>query len=482
MSVAGWLSLLKAPSCPGGTSNLDSQVYIQNKKNVNLPPPICILTVIILKGFSDVLPLCGSLVGQMQSDEQKQKVEKVRLARQKKMELTPELREKHSKHRETYHMTRQPLLDGLASEYDMELFKEAQARACELLVSEFCCLIGTVRTVCPCQGRVLVVQHYQCVYCPLFCHEEEVICTSSVSLTLCFARNNQHPSTMYMTLCFAKNNRLPVTVYMILFCQEPQETEHNQCVPDPVLPRTAGDPVLRACTWYALPAVTLRNTITVPMCTWPSVLPGTPGDPTLPMCTWPSVLPGTPGDPVLPMCTWPYVLPGTIGDPTRCVYMTLCFLGTTDDPTICFSRNTKWPSTTRRQTCRSTASRKWRLAVLRLLPGTPPLTLKSMHVYPKFTSVNSASSTWRLPPSCVDIWWDFSSNFGGMDWRLGIKYAGCSKANNSVVTVNLLVEIWLVFFLVGGGEIYFFTILNSRGGGGAEGGTVKEGKWVKNCD
>ena len=221
----------------------------------------------------------------MQSDEQKQKVEKVRLARQKKMELTPELREKHSKHRETYHMTRQPLLDGLASEYDMELFKEAQARACELLVSKFCCLIGKVRPVCPCRGHVLVVQHYQCVYCPLFCHEEQVICTTNVSLTLCFARNNQHPSTMYMTLCFAKNNRLPVTVYMILFCQEPQETEHCQCVPDPVLPGTTGDPVLRVCTWYALPAVTLPSTITIPMCTWPSVLPGTPGDPTLPMCT-----------------------------------------------------------------------------------------------------------------------------------------------------------------------------------------------------
>ena len=268
-SVAGWLSLLKAPSCPRGTSDLDSQVYTQNKKHVNLPPPICILTVIILKGFSDVLPLCGALAGQMQSDEQKQKVEKVRLARQKKMELTPELREKHSKHRETYHMTRQPLLDGLASEYDMELFKEAQARACELLVSEFCCLIDQVHTMCPCQGGVLVVQHYQCVYCPLFCHEEEAICTTSVSLTLCFARNNQHPSTMYMTLCFAKNSRLPVTVYMILFCQEPQETEHYQCVPDPVLPGTTGDPVLWACTWSALPAVTLPYTITVPMCTWP---------------------------------------------------------------------------------------------------------------------------------------------------------------------------------------------------------------------
>lgn len=88
------------------------------------------------KDLSAVLTLCGSVTAQMQSEEQKQKVEKVRLARQKKLELTPELREKHSKHRETYHMTRQPLLDGLASEYDMELFKEAQARACELLVSD----------------------------------------------------------------------------------------------------------------------------------------------------------------------------------------------------------------------------------------------------------------------------------------------------------------------------------------------------------
>lgn len=70
---------------------------------------------------------------QVLSDEQKQKLVKVRAARQKKVELTAELREKHSKHRETYQMTRQPLLDGLASDYDMELFKEAQARACELL-------------------------------------------------------------------------------------------------------------------------------------------------------------------------------------------------------------------------------------------------------------------------------------------------------------------------------------------------------------
>ena len=48
--------------------------------------------------------------------------------------MTAELREMHSSHREKYKLTRQPLLDGLASELDLELFREAQARACELLV------------------------------------------------------------------------------------------------------------------------------------------------------------------------------------------------------------------------------------------------------------------------------------------------------------------------------------------------------------
>ncbi|XP_076461171.1 histone acetyltransferase KAT7-like [Babylonia areolata] len=70
---------------------------------------------------------------QMQSEEQKLKVERMRAARQKVEEFGVELQEKHSRHREAYHMTRQPLLEGLASHYDLELFKEAQARACELL-------------------------------------------------------------------------------------------------------------------------------------------------------------------------------------------------------------------------------------------------------------------------------------------------------------------------------------------------------------
>ncbi|KAL8570423.1 Histone acetyltransferase kat7 [Nucella lapillus] len=70
---------------------------------------------------------------QMQSDEQKLKVERMRVAREKMLELTMEMKDRHGDHRESFHLTRQPLLDGLASDYDMELFKEAQARACELL-------------------------------------------------------------------------------------------------------------------------------------------------------------------------------------------------------------------------------------------------------------------------------------------------------------------------------------------------------------
>lgn len=70
---------------------------------------------------------------QIQTDEQKQKAKEVQAARQRKIELTADVTEKHQKHRETYQMTRQPLLDGLASDFDMDLFREAQARACELL-------------------------------------------------------------------------------------------------------------------------------------------------------------------------------------------------------------------------------------------------------------------------------------------------------------------------------------------------------------
>jgi len=41
---------------------------------------------------------------------------------------------KHRQHREKLERAREPLLQGLASSYDLKLFKEAQAKACEVLV------------------------------------------------------------------------------------------------------------------------------------------------------------------------------------------------------------------------------------------------------------------------------------------------------------------------------------------------------------
>ena len=69
------------------------------------------------------------------SDSQKAKLEKVTKARSKKPEITEEVREEHRQHKQKYGNSRQPLITGLTSDYDYELFREAQARACELLVS-----------------------------------------------------------------------------------------------------------------------------------------------------------------------------------------------------------------------------------------------------------------------------------------------------------------------------------------------------------
>uniref|UniRef100_A0A0B7APH3 Histone acetyltransferase n=1 Tax=Arion vulgaris TaxID=1028688 RepID=A0A0B7APH3_9EUPU len=67
------------------------------------------------------------------SESQRAKREKLIKARAKKPEITEEVKEKHRKHKEMYGNTRQPLISGLTSDYDYELFKEAQSRACELL-------------------------------------------------------------------------------------------------------------------------------------------------------------------------------------------------------------------------------------------------------------------------------------------------------------------------------------------------------------
>ncbi|RUS81606.1 hypothetical protein EGW08_010619 [Elysia chlorotica] len=70
------------------------------------------------------------------SESQKAKLEKVTKARSKKPEITEDVREKHRQHKQKHGNSRQPLITGLTSDYDYELFREAQARACELLIKE----------------------------------------------------------------------------------------------------------------------------------------------------------------------------------------------------------------------------------------------------------------------------------------------------------------------------------------------------------
>ena len=56
-------------------------------------------------------------------------------SRAKKTEISEDVKEQHHKHKKEFGNTRQPLINGLTTDYDYELFKEAQSRACELLVS-----------------------------------------------------------------------------------------------------------------------------------------------------------------------------------------------------------------------------------------------------------------------------------------------------------------------------------------------------------
>lgn len=71
---------------------------------------------------------------QVQTNEQKEKVRAVRDERKKFKEIPEDLRKKHREHKENFERAREPLLQGLASKSDLKLFKEAQAKACEVLV------------------------------------------------------------------------------------------------------------------------------------------------------------------------------------------------------------------------------------------------------------------------------------------------------------------------------------------------------------
>lgn len=72
----------------------------------------------------------------IQTNEQKEKVRAVRDERKKFKEIPDDLRKKHRAHKENFERAREPLLQGLASKSDLKLFKEAQAKACEVLEHE----------------------------------------------------------------------------------------------------------------------------------------------------------------------------------------------------------------------------------------------------------------------------------------------------------------------------------------------------------
>ncbi|XP_063434737.1 histone acetyltransferase KAT7-like [Mytilus trossulus] len=72
----------------------------------------------------------------VQTDEQKVKVIKIRGMRQKFRDIPEDIKVEHRKYKDTYERAREPLLQGLASEFDLKLFREAQAKACEVLEHE----------------------------------------------------------------------------------------------------------------------------------------------------------------------------------------------------------------------------------------------------------------------------------------------------------------------------------------------------------
>jgi len=59
---------------------------------------------------------------------------KMQSERSKKPEITAVVKEQHQNHREQHDMSREPLLTGLTSDFDLKLFREAQIQACEQLV------------------------------------------------------------------------------------------------------------------------------------------------------------------------------------------------------------------------------------------------------------------------------------------------------------------------------------------------------------
>jgi len=74
----------------------------------------------------------------MVTAEQKEMKKKMQAERSKKPELTGAVKEEHQQHREQYDISREPRLNGLTSEFDLKLFRDAQMLACEQLVGVHC--------------------------------------------------------------------------------------------------------------------------------------------------------------------------------------------------------------------------------------------------------------------------------------------------------------------------------------------------------
>ncbi len=78
------------------------------------------------------------------TEEQKQYKQNI-VARRKYSGMTEQMKEKYMEHRKQYENTREPILNGLTSKYDLELFRQAQARAIEDLVREIVFIISALR-------------------------------------------------------------------------------------------------------------------------------------------------------------------------------------------------------------------------------------------------------------------------------------------------------------------------------------------------
>ena len=74
--------------------------------------------------------------GQAVTSEQREQKMRMQSERSKKPELTAAVKDEHQRHRDQYDVSREPLLNGLTSAFDLKLFRDAQMLACEQLVCD----------------------------------------------------------------------------------------------------------------------------------------------------------------------------------------------------------------------------------------------------------------------------------------------------------------------------------------------------------